>query len=254
MRSFEDIYNELWNREKFINVSRFKHTVDLLPPISDQTIVSDIASGKGYFADYLTNNSNITRDQLTCYDISPLAIDDLARNQFKNNLLDIETGCVEPVADIVFFLEAIEHVLEPDRVLQNLYRSLKPGGYLIISTPNYAKINRRIRMLLGFIPEKYTSGNHHISMFSVWFLKKRLLANGFVIDKENNLFEMESLGRVFKRWLKPHIPYLKKKFPLDNFNYIPATVLPNLMADLVLIRARKPLNSLADTNKYNPLS
>jgi 2-polyprenyl-3-methyl-5-hydroxy-6-metoxy-1,4-benzoquinol methylase len=40
--------------------------------------------------------------------------------------------------DIVTALEVIEHLVNPDNMLQEIYRILKPGGYLIITTPNLA--------------------------------------------------------------------------------------------------------------------
>lgn len=38
--------------------------------------------------------------------------------------------------DVVIALEVIEHVLDADALLKNIYRILKPGGVLLLSTPN----------------------------------------------------------------------------------------------------------------------
>jgi 2-polyprenyl-6-hydroxyphenyl methylase / 3-demethylubiquinone-9 3-methyltransferase len=38
--------------------------------------------------------------------------------------------------DVVVSSEAIEHTADPERAVSELYRVLKPGGYLVLSTPN----------------------------------------------------------------------------------------------------------------------
>lgn len=38
--------------------------------------------------------------------------------------------------DVISFLEVIEHVDNPGEILQNFRRALKPGGLLVVSTPN----------------------------------------------------------------------------------------------------------------------
>lgn len=218
MKEINQLYNRVWEKERFINWSRFYQTARLIPPSTLQQQIFDIASGPGYFMDYLVSQNIYHQSQLTGFDISTQAVTALQQH-YQAHVLDIEKQSTPKPADLIFFLEAIEHVLEPDKVLTNLYNALKPGGYLIISTPNYAKINLRLKMFGGVIPERYTSRNHHISLFSVWFLKERLQANGFVIDQENNLFQMESLGRIFK-WIKPFLPNHTTLFPYTDFNYI----------------------------------
>ncbi len=240
MKNFAELYDDIWKDHKFTNWSRFQHTLTLIPKLPAGAQIFDIAAGPGRFTDYLlSQTSYIQKDQITSFEISPVALEQLQNKGYRAQLLDIEKTPAPDQADLVFFLESIEHIIKPDEVIKNLYQSLKPGGYLIISTPNYASVARRMRMLFGVIPEMYTSDNHHISLFSVWLLKERLRAAGFIIDKENNLFQMESLGRIFY-WIRPLIPHYRQKFPFKDYNYVPISCLPNLLSDLVLIRAYKP--------------
>jgi 2-polyprenyl-3-methyl-5-hydroxy-6-metoxy-1,4-benzoquinol methylase len=52
--------------------------------------------------------------------------------------------------DYVTYLDVIEHhPHSPKRVLEEIRRVLKPGGCVIISTPNQASIYNRIRLLTG---------------------------------------------------------------------------------------------------------
>lgn len=52
--------------------------------------------------------------------------------------------------DLVTMFDVIEHLHEsPRRVLQEVHRVLKQNGYLILTTPNIAALQNRVRMLLG---------------------------------------------------------------------------------------------------------
>jgi hypothetical protein len=50
--------------------------------------------------------------------------------------------------DSIIFLEVIEHLhMNPENVLTSLQKKLRPGGYLILSTPNLMCFGNRIKML-----------------------------------------------------------------------------------------------------------
>jgi len=54
--------------------------------------------------------------------------------------------------DAVFCGEIIEHLFDPDRLLDNMYRVLRKEGICVITTPNLASWINRIVLLLGFQP------------------------------------------------------------------------------------------------------
>ena len=54
--------------------------------------------------------------------------------------------------DLVVFGEVIEHVPDPDYLLEQIWRVLKPGGKVIVTTPNLASWANRILLLLGIQP------------------------------------------------------------------------------------------------------
>ena len=54
--------------------------------------------------------------------------------------------------DTVLMIAVIEHMVDPNSVLKNLRRMLRPGGRLILDTPNIAKWTRRAKLAAGYFP------------------------------------------------------------------------------------------------------
>jgi len=54
--------------------------------------------------------------------------------------------------DLVTCLEVIEHLYNPDNIISEIYRVLKPTGMLILSTPNLSALTNRLLLLFGYYP------------------------------------------------------------------------------------------------------
>ncbi len=76
---------------------------------------------------------------------------DLPAYVIQNN---IEDGLPYPDTyfDTVISAATIEHVVDVLYALKEMYRVLKPGGRLLLITPNVAKLTNRLRLLLGKFP------------------------------------------------------------------------------------------------------
>ena len=79
----------------------------------------------------------------------------------------LENNNLQGSFDCIIFLETLEHLNRwPEQVLDDIYRLLKPGGVLLLSTPNLVRLSNRIRMMLGIPPNnpfKYTdAGEYHV--------------------------------------------------------------------------------------------
>jgi SAM-dependent methyltransferase len=93
-------------------------------------------------------------------------------------------------ADLVTFTEVIEHFQKsPEHVLREIYRILKPGGALAITTPNINNLANRIRILLGknIYPSEKETGpleqQQHHHEYSLSELLNLLRSQGFAIEK-----------------------------------------------------------------------
>ncbi|HEX3963905.1 MAG TPA: class I SAM-dependent methyltransferase [Trebonia sp.] len=94
-------------------------------------------------------------------------------------------------ADVMIMSELIEHLVDPDSVLEEAWRVLKPGGTLLLSTPNLAAWYNRGLLVLGIQPlftEVSLRGVYgrpgsvvagHLRLFTSRALRGLLAARGF---------------------------------------------------------------------------
>lgn len=85
--------------------------------------------------------------------------------------------------DIVILSEVIEHLVDTDGALAELHRVLRPGGHLILSTPNLAAWFNRGLLLFGVQP-----------VFSEVSLRKVYGRPGSVVAGHLHLFTKRALG------------------------------------------------------------
>ncbi|MFD4632019.1 class I SAM-dependent methyltransferase [Streptomyces sp. NPDC058284] len=70
----------------------------------------------------------------------------------RGELSDGGLPFADGAADAVLFSEVIEHLVDPDSALDELRRVLRPGGHLMLSTPNLAAWYNRGLLLAGVQP------------------------------------------------------------------------------------------------------
>jgi dolichol-phosphate mannosyltransferase len=83
--------------------------------------------------------------------------------------------------DAVINSEVIEHVADDAGILREMHRILRPGGTLILGTPDYA---RRLWLVLEWIYGKIMPGayaHEHITRFTRRTLHQRLVESGFEV-------------------------------------------------------------------------
>ncbi|WP_408995137.1 class I SAM-dependent methyltransferase [Streptomyces europaeiscabiei] len=96
-------------------------------------------------------------------------------------------------ADAVLFSEVIEHLVDPDAALDEIRRVLRPGGHLMLSTPNLAAWYNRVLLLAGVQPvfsEVSLRGIHgrpgtevvgHLRLYTARALREFVAASGFEV-------------------------------------------------------------------------
>lgn len=94
--------------------------------------------------------------------------------------LDEDTLDLGRTFDTLLMLAVIEHLKNPDNILQQLSRYLNPGGHLIITTPSmHGDRIHRVGARLGLFSPEAMQQHEHI--YSPPEMKKRLGRNGFTV-------------------------------------------------------------------------
>jgi SAM-dependent methyltransferase len=127
-----------------------------------------------------------------------------------------------PVADasvdVVIFSEVIEHLVDPDAAIEELRRVLRPGGHLLLSTPNLAAWFNRGMLALGRQPvfsevsmvhvfgRPGRSVAGHLRLFTLVALREFLTAYGFTDLRVRGARyhdvpgPLRPLDRLFRAW------------------------------------------------------
>lgn len=115
------------------------HRYALACDFANGKMVLDIACGEGYGCQLLSNHAL----KVTGVDIDPSTII-RAKQQYSNSKINFLDGSIEAIPcpdksfDLVTCFETLEHISGQEQALKEIRRVLKPGGVLLISTPEKA--------------------------------------------------------------------------------------------------------------------
>ena len=99
-----------------------------------------------------------------------------------------ETEIEHEKYDVITMLDLIEHVHNPSRVIEAAYRCLKPGGLMLITTPNIQSWTAR------FFRRRWWSFRlMHTLYFSPLSIRQMLAKEGFRVVKMRGLIRLFSL-------------------------------------------------------------
>lgn len=93
--------------------------------------------------------------------------------------------------DVVILSEVLEHVIDQERCIREIYRVLKPNGYLMLTTPNSGGFHRSmIKIVLKLLRKQYKSNSQIIdNPLSPTGLKQMILPS-FTIEKKEAYYTL----------------------------------------------------------------
>lgn len=116
--------------------------------------------------------------------------------------------------DVVSALELIEHIIDTDKFLSEVYRILKPGGLFVLTTPNICMLKNRFRIIAGCYPYglEYRNIMHHVRLYNIHCLISQLRAHNFTILLARGEKLLPQRFLVFK-WARKLSKFLARAFP-----------------------------------------
>ena len=194
----KNLYNRLYNHTK---VKREKCIIDHIKLAPDSRIL--VLGSFEKTANEILKSSNVQKIYLV--DIEK-RVNESTQFVVKQADLNVEIPFEDNYFDFIVADQLIEHLSKPDVFLEEIYRTLKPGGKAIVSTENLAHVRNIISLLLGYSPmnvnlsDRVNIGNPlgigykkkvqdaymcHQKVFTPRALEELLLFHGFeIIDRK----------------------------------------------------------------------
>jgi len=169
-----NIFQRYWHRRRFEEVGR------VLEPVSGRVL--DIGSADGFFTHEIARRTHAS--EVIGIDVLKTSVA-YAKKRYAADpklkfLLADAHNLPFPKSHFsaVFCLEAMEHVLDPDVVLSQIGKVLKPGGYTVILVPS----ENILFKIVWFFWTKWRGRiwtDTHLHFFSGGRLEKRIARAGF---------------------------------------------------------------------------
>jgi len=205
---------EIWNWETPAGKIRWARRVGMLTnSLKSGMKVLEIGCGTGFFTQEIVKKPV----QVTAIDISPDLIEIARQNIIYQNVeFTIENAYDMTFDDQTFDAvigSSVLHHLDIDQALKEIYRVLKPGGYIAFTEPNM--MNPQIALQKNIPALKKALGDSpDETAFFIWNLRTKLKSFGF-LEIEINPFDFlhpQIPGRMIK-YIKP-LTDLAEKIPV----------------------------------------
>lgn len=182
-----------WHLSKQLVIDQF------LPPQPGEQVL-DVGCGSGVIAHHLAQLGA----RVTAVDGNQEAID-FANQTFASESLRFVHGLVDDTflldspVDKIYCLEVIEHVYYEQALamLHNFYGLLRPGGHVLLTTPNYRSLWPIIEFLCDtFMSTAKMGGDQHVCHYTSSRLKYLARHTGFHLEHLRSFC-------LFAPWLAP---------------------------------------------------
>lgn len=201
-------YNEAYFT-KSVGRDVLRKTRNIVGNLNGLTIL-DFGCGPGFLVEHIVN-INIKPKKYIGLDFSKKSIDMLLTKKDKVKfpiegilITKLPSPLEKSIIDLCFLIEVVEHLNDDhlDKTLLEIYRVLRPGVKLIITTPN----KEDLRLSMNFCPECGCIYHkwQHVRSWDKFSLKNTVEAYGFKSIKilETNFLSRTSFLKDFYHWLR----------------------------------------------------
>lgn len=125
--------------------------------------------------------------------------------------------------DIILFMDVLEHLINPQKVLLRVKNFLEKNGCIIISLPNIVFLSQRLKIFFGDFSYQKEGGildENHLRFFTLRTAKKLFYECKYEIENfypVPNIFRGRKLGKIpvvslFLPIINGYLPYLLAKY------------------------------------------
>lgn len=104
--------------------------------IESGSTILDIACSNGYGTKILSEVGSSVVGADISYDFIKLACNTNAKDNITYKVIDLDNDSIDEKFDYIVCYETLEHVVDPNLALGNLYNALNDDGILFLSVPN----------------------------------------------------------------------------------------------------------------------
>lgn len=153
---------------------RWRYILSKIVQTSNPGSLLDVGAGNGYFVDLAAREFSLASTGLEISETEVKYAKDVIGVQLINE--DIREH--NSLYDAVTIFNVIEHVENPRELLENVVSKIKPGGILVLTTPNPTCFHTKVQSLKNW---NMIYPPHHINIFTENALRLFLESNGLKI-------------------------------------------------------------------------
>lgn len=165
------------------------------------TRILDVGCASGYLGGFLKKRGNWVEG----WDLSKKSV--LEAGEILDRALVVDLQSLKWPSnrkkfDLIICSEVLEHLFDPEAVLDKLKSYLKPGGQMLLTTPNILHLYLRLKFLGGEFnyEEEGVMSRSHLHFFTHDSFLTMLRGLNFTVVKENNVIFPRTLAFIWKNW------------------------------------------------------
>ena len=159
--------------------------------------ILDVGCGAGLFFDALQRFGHVEG-----IESDPIALQQAGKWQDRIHLGQLDAS-FEPSApyDAILMLDILEHLTEPERLVREAVRLLKPNGRVVITVPAF-----------NWLWTRHDDLNHHVHRYTAAQMRATIRRAGLAVTDSTYLFQSLVVPKALVRLLEtllqkpPHVP------------------------------------------------
>lgn len=173
---------------------RYSFARALLEPPSGRARLIDVGGGAGEF-------THIAREagySTTLIDGNESSVEREKQRQSDAVVQNLTAGLPDIPDngfDAAICLEVIEHIVTAENLIASMYRVIKPGGYLVLSTPNFSFLMDRLKYMRGGLVKEE---GYHFRFYTIKSLTGICQDAGFIIEQRRSMASAMGVNLVLR--------------------------------------------------------